>query len=177
MEESTATFLADYEDPSGYVRHLTFSFYQSDCSVGLFDNKNSKVFLKRIVPPEAISMGSLYPGATVTVCARPMKLVGFADDKTRRLYATTRGAALTAGAGAGAASGPRCFHRSVVRARNSAKSSVPLLSASYLLSTDVACEAVASTPNSRSAIRRSRVANAAVAAAPPARGTDSWPLQ
>ena len=94
MEESTATFLADYEDPSGYVRHLTFSFYQSDCSVGLFDNKNSKVFLKRIVPPEAISMGSLYPGATVTVCARPMKLVGFADDKTRRLYATTRGAAL-----------------------------------------------------------------------------------
>jgi nucleoside diphosphate kinase len=93
-EESTATFMADYEDPSGYVRHLTFSFYQSDCSVGLFDTKRGQMFLKRITPPEAISMGSLYPGATVTVCSRPMKIVGFADDKTRRLFATTRGAAL-----------------------------------------------------------------------------------
>ena len=94
MEESTATFMADYEDPSGYVRHLTFSYYQSDNSVGLFDTKGGKIFLKRITPPEAISMGSLYPGATVTVCSRPMKIVGFADEKTRRLFATTRGAAL-----------------------------------------------------------------------------------
>ena len=47
MEASTACFLADYEDPSGYVRHLTFSFYQSDCSVGLYDTKGDKVFLKR----------------------------------------------------------------------------------------------------------------------------------
>jgi nucleoside-diphosphate kinase len=94
MEESTATFMADYEDPSGYTRHLTFSYFASDNSVGLYDNKRGQMFLKRITPPEAISMGSLYPGATVTVCSRPMKIVGFADDKTRRLFATTRGSAL-----------------------------------------------------------------------------------
>jgi nucleoside-diphosphate kinase len=94
MEEATGCFSASYVDPSGYERLLTLSFFAADRSVSLFDTKLQRPFLKRTQPPENIEMNNLYLGATVTICSRPMKIVDFADDKTRRLFATTRGATL-----------------------------------------------------------------------------------
>lgn len=94
MEEATGAFQARYVDPSGFVRILTLSYFQSDRSVSLYDPKAGKSFLKRIQPPENIDINNLYLGASVTICSRPMTIVGFADDKTKRLYTTTRGSSL-----------------------------------------------------------------------------------
>jgi nucleoside-diphosphate kinase len=94
MEAATGCFSARYVDPSGFERILTLSYFQSDRSVSLYDTKAGKSFLKRIQPPENIDINNLYLGASVTICSRPMKIIGFADDKTKRLYTTTRGSSL-----------------------------------------------------------------------------------
>jgi nucleoside-diphosphate kinase len=94
MELSTAAFSATLEEATGYIRELVLSFYERDRSVSLFDVKGKRMFLKRIVPPEPVAIANLYPGATVTVYGRPIKITGTADAKTQRIFATTRGSTL-----------------------------------------------------------------------------------
>jgi nucleoside-diphosphate kinase len=94
MELSTAAFSATLEEATGHVRELVLSFYERDRSVSLFDVKAKRMFLKRITPPEPVSLANVYPGATVVVFGRSIKVTGTADAKTQRLFATTRGSTL-----------------------------------------------------------------------------------
>jgi nucleoside-diphosphate kinase len=94
-ELSTAAFTAELKEPgTGFVRQLILSFFERDKSISVYDVTNKRVFLKRMVPPEHVELKNLFPGAIVTVVARPLVITGAADDKTKRLFSTTRGTAL-----------------------------------------------------------------------------------
>lgn len=69
-EVSSAAFIAEMTDLGGMTHQYVLSFFERDKSVSLFDIKNKKVFLKRLVPNEHISASQLYVGASVTIASR-----------------------------------------------------------------------------------------------------------
>ena len=62
--------------------------------VQLFDSGPKKMFLKRSAPPEKITLPHLFLGATVVICARPYKVLDYADGQTRRVVGSARGSAV-----------------------------------------------------------------------------------
>jgi len=95
MEQSTCAFNVTMKDVgTDHEYNFVLSFYERDKSISLYDVKNKRMFLKRNVPTEGIEMGALYIGANITVFSRSLKIVDFADEKTKRLFTTSRGAGL-----------------------------------------------------------------------------------
>jgi len=95
MEPSSAAFLVEHDDAEAGVRkHYVLSYWEADCSVAMYDTHAKRAFLKRVVPPEKPALGSFFLGATVVVCSRPLKVLDYADDATRRRFAALRGTAL-----------------------------------------------------------------------------------
>lgn len=94
MEGSQAAFRVEYHDKaSGIVTTYNLSLY-ADGTISMFDLDARRNYLKRSAVPERISLSDFYIGATVVVCARPLVVVDYADDATRRRFAATRGTAL-----------------------------------------------------------------------------------
>jgi len=92
---ASATFLVEHDDSTaGLRKRFTLSYWQADGSPQMFDIQHKRMFLKRTVPPERTKLSSFYIGATVVVCARPLLVVDYGDEATKRRYAAVRGSAL-----------------------------------------------------------------------------------
>ena len=73
---------------------MILTLWPSVGEVQLFDSGPKKMFLKRCAPPEKLTLPHLFLGATVVICARPYKVLDYADGQTRRVVGSARGSAL-----------------------------------------------------------------------------------
>jgi nucleoside diphosphate kinase len=95
MDPSDATFIVEHDDASaGLRKHYVLSYWTIDGSVAMYDSHAKRQFLKRVVPPEKPPFDAFFLGGTVVVCSRPLKVVDYADETTRKKYAAVRGNAL-----------------------------------------------------------------------------------
>lgn len=91
----TASFVVEHDDPAmGMRKQYVLSFYESDGTLQMYDTHLKRMFLKRTVPPERPRLSDFYIGALIVVCARPLRVLDYGDDLTRRRYASVRGVAL-----------------------------------------------------------------------------------
>jgi nucleoside-diphosphate kinase len=65
------------------------TYYPRDNSVEMYDPKNRRPFLKRCEYAD-IAASDLYIGATVTICARQLKVVEYADNHTKKKLDTLK---------------------------------------------------------------------------------------
>jgi nucleoside-diphosphate kinase len=92
---SEVNFRVIYTEPTtNFARPMILTLWPSVGEVQLFDTGPKKMFLKRTAPPEKISLPHLFLGATVVICARPYKVIDYADGQTRRVVGSARGSAL-----------------------------------------------------------------------------------
>lgn len=93
-DDSDAAFLVSYHDKvyDSYSKYI-LSFFR-DGTVSMYDVARKRMFLKRSGVPEEPATADAYIGSTVVVCGRALKVLDFADEATRRKFATTRGATL-----------------------------------------------------------------------------------
>lgn len=71
------------------IRRYILTYYPRDNSVEMYDPKNRRPFLKRCEYAE-VSAHNLFIGATVTVLARQLKVVEYADNHTRQKLTTEK---------------------------------------------------------------------------------------
>jgi nucleoside-diphosphate kinase len=77
----------------GLRKLFTLSYWEEDGTLQMYDTHLKRTFLKRTVPPERPKLGDFYIGALTVVCARPLRVLDYGDDLTRRRYASVRGTA------------------------------------------------------------------------------------
>jgi nucleoside-diphosphate kinase len=75
------------------VRRYSLTFYPRDNSIDMYDLKSKRSFLKRSEYPE-ISLQTLYVGAIVTVHARQLKVISYADSYTKDKLESRKGRTL-----------------------------------------------------------------------------------
>ena len=81
-------FVVDYSDPQAQItRKYQLLFYLTDNTVEMIDIKSRRMFLKRTTVP-AMQAEDLYLGAQVIVHARHLTVVDYADEATRRIFAS-----------------------------------------------------------------------------------------
>jgi len=74
-------------------RKYSMTFFPRDSSISMIDTKNKRPFLKRSEYAN-ITLADVYLGATVTVLARQLKIVGYGDQYTRRELGEEKGRTL-----------------------------------------------------------------------------------
>ena len=90
----SASFMVEHDDPAmGMRKQYTVSFWESDNTLQMYDQHLKRVFLRRSVPPERPKMADFYLGGLVVVCSRPLRVLDYGDELTRRRYAAVRGTA------------------------------------------------------------------------------------
>lgn len=78
------TFVVEYADPqAGITRTYQLCYFTEDKTIEMYDLKTKRLFLKRCAYP-SLSANELYVGATINVFSRPLRLVGYGDEATRR---------------------------------------------------------------------------------------------
>ncbi|KAK4312042.1 hypothetical protein Pmani_016506 [Petrolisthes manimaculis] len=88
--ESRYIFRAEWYDPvSATVKKFHLSFFPRDKSVEMYDLRAQRLFLKRIAV-EGVEERDLYPGNTVVVLSRQLKITGYADSFTRESITSRR---------------------------------------------------------------------------------------
>ena len=89
------TFVVSYTEPSTKAEtRLILSLYPDTGEVALYDAAARRAFLRRCVPAEAITLGSVFIGATLVIASRPFKVLDFGDATTRRVVGSGAGATL-----------------------------------------------------------------------------------
>jgi nucleoside-diphosphate kinase len=83
-EERLVFHVEWFDQQADVLRRYLLTYYPRDNSVSMFDPKNNRPFLKRSEYAE-VSLAGLYIGATVTVLARQLKIVDYADEHTRKI--------------------------------------------------------------------------------------------
>lgn len=77
-------FIVEYADPqAGLTRTYQFCYFTEDKTIEMHDLKTKRLFLKRCAYP-GLNASELYVGATINVFSRPLRLVDYGDDATRR---------------------------------------------------------------------------------------------
>eukprot|EP00743_Colponemidia_sp_Colp-15_P000870 GILK01000961.1.p1 GENE.GILK01000961.1~~GILK01000961.1.p1 ORF type:complete len:388 (+),score=68.51 GILK01000961.1:48-1166(+) len=90
MAEEKYSFLVNWFDTSAaLVRSYQLSFYPGDNSLEMYDIKNKRSFLKRC-EYSSVRLEDLFIGAQITVYARKLELVDYADVFTRNKLETKR---------------------------------------------------------------------------------------
>lgn len=85
--ENFVTFLVEWHDAeAALVRSFNLRYFLNDAQIDMFDLKQRKTFLKKCSYP-SITLADLYPGAQVTIFARTLKVVDYADQVTRNRLA------------------------------------------------------------------------------------------
>lgn len=80
------SFAVNYDDPqAGVTRKYQLCYYTQDDTLEMHDIKNRRIFLKRCSYPQ-VAPSDLFLGATVSVHARRLKVVAYADDATQRIF-------------------------------------------------------------------------------------------
>lgn len=83
-------FFVDYNDYiASLIRKYQLFFYPEDNSIEMFDVKNKKVFLKRIVFPQ-ITVKDLYINAEIIILNRKLRIVSYCDSFTKDIFEVTR---------------------------------------------------------------------------------------
>ena len=84
--EDRYVFLVEwYDQPADLVRKYQLTFYCIDNSVDMYDLKNRRIFLKRMQIP-SLALTDIFLGNTITVYARQLKVVEYADVFTRTRF-------------------------------------------------------------------------------------------
>jgi nucleoside-diphosphate kinase len=78
-----------YDQLAGIVRQYQLYFYPDDNSIEMHDNKNKKIFLKRVVHND-LKVKDLYLGADINVYSRKLKIVDYGDSFTRKTFEENR---------------------------------------------------------------------------------------
>lgn len=73
-----------FDAQADILRRYLLTYYPRDNTVEMYDTKNKRAFLKRSEYAE-LSMADLYIGAVLTVLARQLKVIDYADEYTRKL--------------------------------------------------------------------------------------------
>ncbi|CAI2738287.1 unnamed protein product, partial [Dicrocoelium dendriticum] len=78
------SFLVEWYDPySTEIRRYTLVYHTGSQSVEMHDNKLHRLFLKP-TKVENLKLSNFYPGSSVTIFSRTLRIIGFADEFTRR---------------------------------------------------------------------------------------------
>lgn len=84
QNESFYTFAVEWFDAqASLVRSYNLRYYLNDGQIDLFDVKAKRTFLKKCQYP-SVTLADLYIGSQITVYARQLKIVAYADDYTRK---------------------------------------------------------------------------------------------
>jgi len=78
-----------YDTAASLIRTYNLAFYPKDKTIEMVDLKTKKLFLKRCDYP-SITLKDLYIGAIVTVHARQLKVVDYADVFTRKNFESAK---------------------------------------------------------------------------------------
>ena len=90
MSQQRFCFITEYFDNlASLCKTYQLFFYPSDGSVEMFDIKNRKIFLKRIVIPE-ITMKDMYLGSDINIYSRKHKLIQYGDEYTKEYFSKIR---------------------------------------------------------------------------------------
>lgn len=91
MTEVRYCFIVDYFDQhASLTRTYHFMYYMVNNTIEMFDAKTKRCFLKRCSYP-SLSLKEVFVGATINVFSRPLKVVDYGDEFTRKQF--TSGAA------------------------------------------------------------------------------------
>ena len=84
MTSPRLSFIVEhYDTMAQMVKKYQLFYYPEDASIEMFDIKNLRIFLKRIVNPE-VKTSSLYIGSEITIYSRQYKIISFADEFTKK---------------------------------------------------------------------------------------------
>jgi nucleoside-diphosphate kinase len=78
-----------FDQQADVIRRYMLTYYPRDNSVEMYDPKNHRSFLKRTEYAE-VSLNDMYIGATITILARQLKVVEYADNHTRKKLETMK---------------------------------------------------------------------------------------
>lgn len=78
-----------YDQLAAMVRPYQLFFYPEDNSIEMFDLKNKKIFLKRIVFP-TLTIKELYIGSNISIYSRKMLITDYGDSFTLSYFKDTR---------------------------------------------------------------------------------------
>lgn len=78
-----------FDQQADVIRRYMLTYYPRDNSVEMYDVKNHRPFLKRSEYAE-VSLADMYIGSTVTILARQLKVVDYADNHTRKALETMK---------------------------------------------------------------------------------------
>lgn len=85
MNDRYAYVLSFWDTQADLERRYQLLYYVIDNSIEMFDMKTRRLFLKRMPSPD-ISLDDLIVGGVVTIHARQMNIVDYADDFTRNKF-------------------------------------------------------------------------------------------
>ena len=84
MTSPRLSFIVDHYDTlAQMVKKYQLFYYPEDASIEMYDIKNQRIFLKRIVNPE-IKSSTLYIGSEISIYSRQYKIIAFADEFTKK---------------------------------------------------------------------------------------------
>lgn len=78
-----------YDQPADLVRKYHLTYYCIDRTIEMYDLRNRRSFLKR-TPAPGLSLADLFLGNTITLFARQLKIVDFADAFTKSKFESRR---------------------------------------------------------------------------------------
>lgn len=78
-----------YDQMAAIVRPYQLFFYPEDNSIEMYDLKNKKVFLKRVIYP-GLTMKDLYIGSVINIYSRKQIVSDYGDTFTKHVFQETR---------------------------------------------------------------------------------------
>jgi len=82
-----------FDQQADVIRRYMLTYFPRDNSLSMYDTKNNRSFLKRSEYAE-VSLADMYLGSTLTILARQLKIVEYADDYTRKALENMKGRTL-----------------------------------------------------------------------------------
>ena len=84
MTSPRLSFIVEHYDTlAQMIKKYQLFYYPEDCSIEMYDIKNLRIFLKRIVNPE-IKSSTLYLGSEISIYSRQYKIIAYADEFTKK---------------------------------------------------------------------------------------------
>ena len=84
MTSPRLSFIVEHYDTlAQMVKKYQLFYYPEDCSIEMYDIKNLRIFLKRIINPE-IKSSTLYLGSEITIYSRQYRIIAYADEFTKK---------------------------------------------------------------------------------------------
>ena len=90
MTSPRLSFIVEHYDTfAQMVKKYQLFYYPEDASIEMYDIKNLRIFLKRIVNPE-VKTSTLYIGSEISIYSRQYKIIAFADEFTKKALENIR---------------------------------------------------------------------------------------